>query len=161
MNTYLECWSLSSIRGRTAGIISRGKIWLTTVNAMHTSTRLVLCKSCYNHWKNTVIFLLRLLSSAQTPPKSFTSRLDLARLHNPTALSITLAAILLSARLWEVSALSELIRSSCSLIQEEWTSSFMLQKKTTKNTVPSRLCSQVEVAVHDFHVEIKKLPSNL
>lgn len=49
MNTYLECWSLSSIRGRTAGIISRGKIWLTMVNAMHTSTRLVLCKSCYNH----------------------------------------------------------------------------------------------------------------
>ena len=43
--TYLECWSLSSINGRTAGIISRGKIWLTIVRAMHTSTRLVLCKS--------------------------------------------------------------------------------------------------------------------
>lgn len=33
--------------------------------------------------------------------------------------------------------------------------------QTSKNTVPSQLCSQVEVAVHDFHVEIKKLPNNL
>lgn len=33
--------------------------------------------------------------------------------------------------------------------------------QTSKNTVPSQLCSQAEVAVHDFHGEIKRLPSNL
>lgn len=30
-----------------------------------------------------------------------------------------------------------------------------------KNTIPSQLCSQVEAAVRDFHVETEKLPSNL
>lgn len=34
---------------------------------------------------------------------------------------------------------------------------FVLQNPT----IPSQLCSQVEAAVHDFHVEIEKLPSNL
>ena len=62
--TYLECWSLSSINGRTAGIISRGNIWLTIVSAIHTSTRLVLCKSWRKKRKPSVqILKLGIVSS--------------------------------------------------------------------------------------------------